>query len=164
MSASSKKSSLQRRKEAKKSQRPQDMPRIHFVCLLSLLVTSWLVNDAVRAQAQAAAQVDPLDAQRSARYIARLVALEESRIAMRDRASTLVTQTPDLEQELRNWLATSMVSAGVLQRTPAVVTVPTLLQTYRTYRGQSGEIYLSPELLLWYTFQDNTLVRRQLLL
>ena len=142
---------------------------------LALLLTSGLWLDcglvnwcaALHGQVQGQgplAGIDPVDSQRSGRTLARFTALEESRVALRDRASSLVAQTPDLERELQSWLGTSWVAAGVLQSTPSVTPVPQLLETYHTYRGQSGEIYLRPELLLWYTFQDNTLVRQHLLL
>lgn len=127
--------------------------------LLVMLALAW----SARADGQAPAAADPIDVQRSQRYVAELTKLEEARLAMRDRAAALVTQTPELQLEFQNWLVTSMVAAGALDRTPPVVSVPRLLQTYRVYRGQSGEIYLNPELLLWYAFQDNTLVRQQLL-
>ena len=144
--------------------------RLTLIVLLISLVAPWQTRCAssqahaqVARRPQAPAAVDPIDGARSQRYIDRLVALQELRIAMRERAAALVAQTPDLEQELQNWLSTSLVAAGVLQSTPPVTSTPSLLQTVRAYRGQSGEIILLPELLLWYTFQDNTLVREHLL-
>lgn len=107
---------------------------------------------------------DKVDEQRSLRYIARLKALQEARVHMRDRASSLMAHNPNLEQEMQSALAASLVSAGALQATPEVTATPNLLSTYRAFRGQSGEIYLQPELLIWYAFQDNTLVRQQLFL
>lgn len=120
------------------------------------------VRGQVRA-GQPGAAVDAVDIARSQRYIDRLVALQNSRTAMRERAATLVGQTPNLQNELQSWLGNSLVAAGMLQSTPAVTPVPTLLQSFRAFPGQSGEIFLQPELLLWYTFQDNTLIREQLM-
>ncbi|MCC6507980.1 MAG: hypothetical protein IT423_02660 [Pirellulaceae bacterium] len=114
--------------------------------------------------AQAVPAADQMDAARAKRYVSRLQSLQEARQRMRDRAASLMAQNPDLEQELLAAMRTQMIAAGVLDATPEVIATPQLLQTFRSYRGQSGEIILVPELLLWYAFQDNTLIRQQIFL
>lgn len=137
----------------------RSLPKLRFSFLIALTMATLFIQ----AQAQVPVSTDAIDAQRSERFSLRLTKLQGARVAMSSRSSALLAQTPELQQELQRWLSSSLVSAEVLSTTPPVLTVPTLLQTFRTYRGQSGDVILRPELLLWYTFQDNTFARQQML-
>lgn len=132
------------------------LPRLGPAVFACVVVAAWL---SVRAQAQD----DPVDIARTERYAARLAALQEARLKMRDQAASLAALNPNLQQDLQGALRTSLVAAGALQATPPVAVAPTLVQGWSTYRGQAGETYYRPELMLWYTLQDNTLIRNSLL-
>ncbi len=107
---------------------------------------------------------DALDAERAKRYMQQLNELQQSRDQLRSRATALLTQNPNLEQEFQRALQAQLVTAGALEATPKFIATPQLLQTFQTYLGRQGEVILQPQLLVWYALQDNTLIRQQLFL
>ncbi len=132
--------------------------------LVGCFVLACLLTSGPEARCQAPAQPDKVDVDRAQRYMERLNELQQSRDQLRSRATALLTQNPNLENEFLGALRTQLVTAGALEATPAFIATPQLLQTFQTFRGQQGEIVLQPRLLLWYALQDNTLIRQQLFL
>jgi len=121
---------------------------------------TWLVI--LASARQVGAQAVDVDPARAQRYADRLNELQTYRNQLRQRAATLLAQTPNLEQDLQQATQQALIAAGTLNNTPGVIRTPQLLQTLQVYRGQSGELFLRPELLVWYVLQDNTWVRQQL--
>jgi tetratricopeptide (TPR) repeat protein len=110
------------------------------------------------------AQDDPIDAERSQRYCSRLEAIQETRTALRERSTQLMAQSPYLQQQLASAMQQAMITSGALANTPKVVAIPQLVQTYGGIVGEcADDVERRPQLALWYTFQDNTLLREQLM-
>ena len=120
---------------------------------------SWMVT---ASNSSAQDPVDKTDIDRAGRYVQSLAELQQSREQLRSRAASLLAQNPNLEQEFLRALQTQLISAGALDATPKFVATPQLVQSFRTYRGQDGQVSLQPQLLVWYALQDNTLIRQQL--
>ncbi len=138
----------------------------HLTCryLGSLLIFGLIVLAGGLTPSAAQDQPDKIDVQRAERYVQRLRELQQSRDEIRSRAAALMSQNPALEQEFQNAIRTQLVSAGALEATPKFVATPSILQGYQAYRGNHGELILQPQQLIWYTLQDNTLIRQQLFL
>lgn len=134
-------------------------------CAQWMVVAGWCLTFWPHAGvAQVPANADPMDAARAERYAGRLQGLQESRSHLRTRAASLLAHNPNLEQELLAAMRSQLMAVGALRATPDVIATPQLLQSFRAYRGQSGELILQPEYLIWYALQDNTLARQQLML
>ncbi len=138
------------------------MKRIEHMLRILLAIVPVLVLWPLTCLAQVPAAADPIDVQRAERYVARLKALGESRIQMRERAASLVAQNPVLEQAFLQSVRAQLATTNALALTPDVTVTPQLLQTWQLYRGQSGQVFLQPEWFVWYALQDNTLFRQRL--
>lgn len=139
------------------------LTHLHSAALACAIVAGTGLPGASWTASVALAQDDPVDVARTERYVARLSRLQEARMRMRDQATSLAALNPNLQQDLHGALQTSLIAAGALETTPPVTVAPTVMQSWGIYRGQDGLAFLQPELMLWYTLQDNTLIRYSLL-
>lgn len=110
------------------------------------------------------AQDDAIDIKRNENYSARLKALQESRVKLRARAATLWEQSPYLKEQFTLAFQRVIANAGLLQSVPEVSAIPQLMRTYGgTMRTRSGCALQQPQYVLWYAFQDNSVLRSQLM-
>ncbi|MFO1063289.1 MAG: hypothetical protein U0892_05405 [Pirellulales bacterium] len=109
-------------------------------------------------------QEDPGDTKRSERYVALLDDLQAKRMILKNRSSTLMAQSPYLQEEIGRAMQQVLVAQGQLAVTPEVSAIPRLMQSYGGIVGRRSQWALvNPQYTLWYTFQDNTLLRQQLM-
>ena len=128
-------------------------------CLYGLLSLSLVLYSS-----NALAQDDAIDLKRNENYSARLRSLQEARVKLRSRASVLWEQSPYLKEEFTRALQQVVASAGALQSVPEVSAIPHLMQTYGgVMRDRSDCAVRQPQYVLWYAFQDNSVLRNQLM-
>lgn len=134
--------------------------RLHFYALRSLF---FLLMSVVLCST-ASAQEDAVDVKREVAYSARLKALQESRVKLRSRAATLWEQSPYLKQEFTRAFQAVVANASALQSVPDVTAIPQLMRTYGgAMRDRSNFAAQQPQYVLWYAFQDNSMLRNQLM-
>ncbi len=113
---------------------------------------------------QMPAQEDPIDTQRNERYTEQLKSLQETRVKLRSRLATLWEQSPYLKEEFTRAFQQVISNAGLLKSVPQVTAIPHLMRTYGgTIRDRSDVATRQPQYVLWYTFQDNSALRNQLM-
>ena len=126
----------------------------YFLCFNVALCTS-----------QASPPEDAIDVKRNEDYSARLKSLQAMRVNLRSRAAVLWEQSPYLKEEFTRAFQQVAANAGALQNTPDFSAIPHLMRTYEgTLRDRSESALRFPQYTLWYTCQDNTLLRNQLMI
>ncbi len=127
--------------------------------LLVVICICWLLG-----ASSLTAQDDTIDVKRNESYSARLNALQEARVKLRSRASALWEQSPYLKEEFTRAFRQVITNAGLLQSVPEVVAIPHLMRTYGgTMQACADHASHHPQYLLWYTLQDNSVLRNQLM-
>jgi len=121
----------------------------------------------VVAQENASA-IDTDDAKRTALYVEQLEDKQAARLKLQHRAEALSAYLPSLQKDIQHALQDGLATEAQLRNTPELQSVEHLGFTGLTQGCRNPQIdnllTNQPGYFIWYSLQDNTLYRQQLLL